>query len=412
MKALEGITVVELARLFPGPFAGRVLADFGARVIKVEEPFRGDYSREAPPHYAEDFSVYFTNLNRNKQSVTVDLHNPKGRAVLHRLLSHADVVLESFRPGWMDAQGFGYETLRTRFPGLIYCSVSGFGHDGPYRNQPGHDLNVVGLTGFMRAGGRDPEVLPVQVGDMAGAWAAIGGILIALVARSRTGKGQFVDASMYDAAVSWTTVLMSEVYHQMFAGAPEGDEVGRMAVPFGRSPRYAVYQTHDGRYVTVSLLETRYWQAFCEVTNRLDLLNPNETGADRLSDHGDYRDLWATELNELFASKTQSAWMDLLGDRNIPCFPVYTLREAMEDPQYRHRALSRSVDVAGLGAVPQPGMPFGLSDTPGRIESPPPRLGEHTLAVLGEVGYGEAELNELLGQSIITDGRRPSNQGQ
>jgi crotonobetainyl-CoA:carnitine CoA-transferase CaiB-like acyl-CoA transferase len=176
-------------------------------------------------------------------------------------------------------------------------------------------------------------------------------------------------------------------------------------VPFGRSPRYAVYETRDNRYVSVSLLEARYWRSFCEAAERPDLLNPDETGADRLSDHGTWREYWAYELEALFRSMTQAEWLARLADRNIPCFPIHTLRDAVDDPQYRHRELLREVEIAGVGAVPQPGMPFALSETPGRILSPPPRLGQHSAEILAEIGYQPAEVNDLLSQSIVTDGR-------
>lgn len=398
---LAGLRVLELARLLPGPLAGRILADFGADVIKVEQPGRGDYSRSAPPFH-DGMGIYFANVNRNKRSLALDITTPEGREVLLTLLQDADMLVESFRPGWMAEHALDYPQLASRFPGLIYCSVTGFGHSGPYRHWPGHDLGVVGMTGLMQLHGDRPELPPVQAADLAATWAAVSGLMMALWTRRESGHGQFVDVAMFDALNAWLPVSSVETYRKRYAAEPwdAGPDVGELAAPFGGSPRYRAYQTADGRWLTVALLEQSFWRRFCHHVGRSDLIDPLETEQDRLGSHPRHYRHWQEALEQIFASKPRDVWMEELSAIGVPCCPVYRMGEMLQDPQFQARQLLREIPTAD-GVQLTPGLPFALSETPGSIRLRAPRLGEHSTAVLQEAGIGQGCVERLVKAGVV-----------
>ena len=256
-QPLSGIRILDLSRLIPGAYASQMLADFGAEVIKVEEPGSGDYGRFMPPYGAGGMSLFFTTINRNKRSITLNLKTEEGRAIFLRLVRDADVVLESFRPGVMERLGLGHERLREVQPGIIYCVISGYGQDGPYRLRAGHDLNYAGYAGLLhynRGPNGEPAMPPTQLGDLAGgSFLAVVGILAAVVGRTQTGEGRKIDVSMTEGVMSLLPLVASAYLNTGKAPRP-----GHSALD-GGLPCYNIYETKDGRHVTLAALEPKFW---------------------------------------------------------------------------------------------------------------------------------------------------------
>ena len=376
IAALEGIRILDLTRLLPGPYATQLLADLGADVIKVEEPTRGDYTREYPLRIGE-FGAHFALLNRNKRSVALNLKDPAGRDALLKLCETADVLMESFRPGVMDRLGVGWEQVHARNPRLVYCAISGYGQDGPYRKRPGHDLNYCSLAGAMGLSGPpegDPALQGCQLADVGGgALMSIMGVLAALIARERTGEGQFVDVSMLDGTASLLTYAFAEQFAATAGGLP-GPARGIARLHGGR-PGYGIYRCRDGGYVALGALEPKFWRRFCELVERPDLV---ERIAPRTRDEiAALRD----ELIAIFATRDRDAWCALMADDDVCLTAVSTMAEAVADPQLRARGMIQELD-----GMPQLGFPVKLSATPATLRHRPPHLGEHTEEVLEEIG--------------------------
>ena len=370
--ALDGLRVLDLTRLLPGPFCTMLLGDLGADVVKVEEPSGGDPARSSP---------LFGQVNRNKRSLTLDLKSSEGHALFMRLVDSADVVVEGFRPGVMARLGLSYELLAQRNPRLIYASLSGFGQSGPYRDRPGHDLNYLALAGAVGYNvGRDGQPVPmaVQVADLgAGSFAAIA-ILAAVVSRQQTGRGQSVDVSLFASAISWLPTLIAPLFASG-QSVPPGEPV--LA---GGLPQYAVYRTSDGRFVTLGALEPKFFANFLDRVGRPELALLR----DRTALH--------SELEAIFCSRTLAEWVACL-DGVDTCFaPVNTLEEALEDPQAAALGL-----FASVGGVPQLAPPFDFSATPATLRRPPPALGEHTREVLGGLGLADQEIGLLRARNVI-----------
>ncbi len=341
MSALEGITVLDLTRLLPGAFATQWLADFGAEVIKVEQPGAGDYARSAFPEVFE-----FT--NRGKKSVEIDLKDAKNREKMMRLAARADVLIEGFRPGVMERLGFGYEALRAVNPRLIYASLTGYGRQGEFAHLAGHDINYLALSGVLDLiGAKDgpPVLAGIQIADLAGgSMQAVIGILLALEARHRTGRGQRVDVSMFDGSAALMAVPLS-VWRA--AGQPprRGDD------PLsGRYACYQIYAAAGGSYLAVGALEPKFWSNLCRELGREDFIADQYAGQARQSEI-------KRALAEKFAAATAEEWFARLGGKDCCVAPVRNLKDAV-----RH-----------YPAAPIP----ALSDTPGRSQTRPPALGEH-----------------------------------
>jgi len=380
--ALDGLRVLDLTRLLPGPFCTMLLADLGADVIKVEEPRGGD-----PARGAAGVGPLFLLINRNKRSITLDLKTQPGRDLLLQLVERADILVESFRPGVMDRLNLGYPTLKERNPGLIYASLSGFGQTGPYRDRPGHDLNYLALAGVVGYNvGRDRQPVPmaVQVADLgAGSLAAVA-ILAAVVARQQTGRGQAVDVSLFASAITWLPTLIAPLFGNGRALAPgEPTLAGGLA-------QYDVYQTADGRWVTLGALEPKFLLNFLERVGRADLAATRD------------RDKLREELRAIFASRSFVDWTDCLADVDTCFGPVNTLEETLDDPQVQALNLFTSVTHPRFGELRQISPPFDFSDTPASVRTPPPELGEHTDSILSEVlGLTAAQLAELRQAAVI-----------
>ncbi len=388
--ALHGVRILDLTRLFPGPFCTLILADFGADVVKVEEPAGGDYMRGLPPLQGED-SAYFLAVNRNKRSLTLNLRAPAGREVLRRLVQDADVLVEGFRPGVMAAMELDYAALRPLNPRLVYASLSGYGQTGPLRDRASHDVNYLARSGFLGLTGPAdgaPALPGIPVADAIGALWAATGILLALLARERTGAGQYLDLAMADGV----TALMGLPLAAMQAtGRPPARGADHLT---GGLARYQVYETADGRFFSVGALEPKFWQRFCQAVGRPDLLDAI------LADESGQPEVIA-ELRQLFRTRTRDEWAALLDAADACCEPVLSLDELARDPQIVARELLTTLTRPDAGPLTQVRTPLRLSHTPDQVRTPPPRLGEHTDAILREAGYDDAAIADLRAQGVI-----------
>jgi crotonobetainyl-CoA:carnitine CoA-transferase CaiB-like acyl-CoA transferase len=382
---LDGTTVLDLTRLLPGNYGTLLLSDLGADVVKVEEPGRGDYIRWTPPLVDGESAIHRA-LNRGKRSITLNLKSPEGAEVLGRLAGDADAIVESFRPGVMDRLGVGYEALRARNGRLVYCAITGYGQDGPYRDRVGHDINYIGLAGLLHATGQPdgPPVLPaVQVGDFGGGMAAAVGTLAALFEAARTGKGRLVDISMLDVVTSWLGVVMS-----WYLGTGEVPPRGGMSLSGGLAC-YRVYRTGDGRYLAVGALEPQFWRALCETLELPELVDVQYAP--------DRQEEMAVRLQEVIGRRSRDEWVATLAGIDACVGPVNDVAEAAADPHVRYRAL-----VAEVGGVPAgPGPAIKLSDADRGPLSPAPGLGEHTDEVLAATGLAASEIDGLRTRGVV-----------
>lgn len=381
---LDGIRVLDLTRLLPGPFCSMVLADMGADVVKVEEPGRGDYMRWYPP-LRDGQSVVFNTVNRNKRSITLNLKSTAGRELFLKLASRADVLIEGNRPGVMDRLGLGWDALCAANPKLVLCSITGFGQTGPWAMRAGHDLNYMAIAGALALNaepGRDPHPLGVQVADIgAGAQGAATAILGALLDVARGGEGRHLDVSMTDGAFAWLGTPLAVAYEEGVVPRPGGLRLT------GLYACYRVYRCADGRYYSVGALEPKFWQELCDALGRPDLVDRQyEEEEDQLEVH--------REMEQVFATKTRAEWEAVLGGRDVCAEPVLALDEVLDHPHVRARGLAT---VRPTGLELSPAVPLGE----GWRRLDPPGLGEHTAAVLAEVGVGEAELARLRDEGAV-----------
>lgn len=374
MQALQSIRVLDLTRLLPGPFCTMVLADFGAEVIKIEDPNLGDYARYYEPKIDED-SVIFHSLNRNKKSICLDLKSIEGKAAFLKLVKEADIVVESFRPGVMKRLGLDYETLKKVNPRLIYCAITGYGQTGPLRDKAGHDLNFIsyaGLLDLMGEKGSRPIIPSAHIGDIGGgSYPALVGILLALFARTSTGRGQFIDISMLDNTLSWmqTTLPIVLMANKTINRAEH--------MLFGGLACYEVYQTKDLQWLSVAALEPRFWINFCQGINRVDLIEYQRAKAEK-------QDWLKAQIQETLSQKTLNQWVEIFEKLEACVSPVLSLEEAAELPHVQTRGIIESLSNHGR-TLSQIGIPIKLSDTPGQITSSAPKLGEHTNEILKDI---------------------------
>ncbi len=384
--ALDGTRVLDLSRMLPGPYCSMMLADLGAEVIKIEEPTIGDPTRRSPP-MVDGRSAPFAQVNRNKKSIAIDLKQPDGREVFLKLAATADVVLEQFRPGVVDRLGINYAAVAEVNPRIVYCSLTGFGQDGPHRERSGHDLNYLALSGVLGLTTDEhgkPVIPGVQIADLAGGMIAGFAILAALLARERTGAGQYVDVSMFDVMVSMLPIPAA--HH--FAGATI--PVGGKYVLSGAYPFYNVYETGDGKFMTLGALEPKFWANFCHKVGREDL-------AARQFDAGERRENLFEEVRKIFRSRSQADWIDLMLDADCCCEPVLSMSEAFEHAQTKARQMLRK----SSSITDQLGFSYKLSETPPREESPAPALGEHTAELLAALGITAEERDRLIEAGVI-----------
>jgi crotonobetainyl-CoA:carnitine CoA-transferase CaiB-like acyl-CoA transferase len=389
-SALAGIRVLDFTHALAGPYCTLLLADFGASVFKVEGVTGGDMGRGWGPPFAGEQSSFFMGLNRGKQGIAIDLKRPEGLDLCLRLMDRMDVLIENFRPGTMDRLGLGYSDAAARNPGLVYCSISGYGQQGPLRDAAAMDLIIECSSGFLSITGTEAgETVRsgYAVADVnAGMFASIG-ILMALRARERTGRGQYVDVSMLDSMIS----AMSSNY-MTFLGS--GKVPGPMGNAFLTVVPYAVFEARDGRF-SIAVGSEKLWSQFCQAIERGDLeAHPDfATNARRVENRHALHGI----LNAVFRGSGVSEWMDRLGAAGIPCSPVLNLAEVVAHPQAAAREMFPTV-----GSHRVTGPPLKLSETPARIQAGAPRLGEHTVCVLADVlGLDAGAIEDLRLAGII-----------
>ena len=393
-QLLTGLRVLDLSRLLPGPYCTMLLADQGADVIKIEDLAGGDYARFTEP-FVGGTSVIFEMLNRGKRSIALNLKTDAGHGIFLRLAQDADVILESFRPGTMDRLGIGYQDVRAVNPRIVYCSLSGYGQSGPRRDRAGHDINYTALAGLLGlnrcppappkfGGPGGPPVIPgVQVADLSGGLFAVVGILAALWTRERTGQGRYVDVSMFDGVTSWLVMAAAPMFAGQEVPAPGGGFLT------GGLPCYNVYETADGRYMSLGALEPKFWENFCHAVGREDLLGSGyDPGA-------------IDDVRAIFRRRTQAEWTDLFSAADACCEPVLNLDEALSDPQTLARRMVVENTHPKAGPLRQLGAPVKFSDADADIGGPAPALGEHTPAILAELGYTADEIATLREQGVI-----------
>ncbi len=392
---LEGVRVLDLTRLLPGPMCSLHLADMGADVIKIEDPGLGDYARWMGPMKGEE-SGFFQALNRNKRGLSLDLKQAAGVELFLELARDADVVIESFRPGVVDRLGIGYDAVRAVNPGIVYCAISGYGQSGPWRERAGHDINYCATAGILEqsgARGGPPAPGNFQIADLAGgALSAAMAISAALVGAARRGEGRYLDVSMTDCAMAHN--LLPLVAHDAEGQSrPRGGDFLS-----GELPCYAVYETADGRHMALGALEEKFWRRFCEQLGRPDL-------ALLYAAAGDEREAVRHELEVIFRSRSQAEWVELFADTDCCLTPVLSIGEALVCEQISARGLYRpqppSKGQPQTGEIAQFAFPVQMSDAEFAVRRPAPARGQHNHELLAELGCDAARIEQLAADGVI-----------
>jgi crotonobetainyl-CoA:carnitine CoA-transferase CaiB-like acyl-CoA transferase len=374
-----------------------MLADMGAQVIKIEPPPHGDDTRLWGPPFVGDVATYFHSINRGKKSLGLNLKTDDGKRILWQLIERADVLLENFRPGVLSDLGFGYDAVTRRNPRLIYCSVSGFGQTGPYRGRPGYDVVAQGEGGLMDLTGY-PDQPPAKVGtsisDIVTGMYAFQGILLALLARQRSSKGQLIDVSLLDSTVSMLT-------YQSLMYLTTGKAPGRMGTRHPSIVPYECFEVKDG-FVNIGVTNQKQWTAFCRVLGLPELATDPRfaTMKERLAHYDALKEL----VMPLLLAMTREQAIATMSQADIPVGPVNTLAETLEDPQVRAREMIQELTHPEYGPIKQLGIPIKLSDTPGIVEGPPPLFGEHNHEILTMLGYSEEQIGECRKTGVVTEG--------
>ncbi|GMR10105.1 MAG: CaiB/BaiF CoA-transferase family protein [Anaerolineae bacterium] len=394
-KALEGIRVVDLSRVLAGPYCTMMLGDLGAEVIKVEQPGSGDGARQWGPPWVGDESAYFLSANRNKKSMTLNLKHTLGQRLVRELIASADVLVENFRPGTTAKLGLDYETLAGELPSLIYCSITGYGQNGPYRERSGYDFMIQAQGGLLSITGPEggpPSKVGVAIVDITAGLYASSAILAALFHRKQTGEGQHIDIALFDAQVAW----LANVAHSYFAtGAPPQ----RYGNAHANIVPYETFPTSDG-LLAVAVGTDAQFERLCTAVGREDLgEDPRyRTNADRV----EYRGTLVPELQRVFRQRTAGEWIELLLEHRVPVAPVNDIPTVLNDPQVLAREMVQEVEHSSLGTIQQLGPVPKMSRTPARVRKAPPTLGEDTESLLlNELGCTPTDIENLRAQAVI-----------
>jgi len=380
MRALEGVKVLDLSRLFPGPYCSMILADLGADVLRIED------------RRYEGEGTGMPSVMRNKRHMTLNLKHPKGQEIFYRLAREADVVLEGFRPGVTQRLGIDYDCIKRMNEKLIYCSITGYGQDGPYRHMVGHDINYLSFGGVLDLTGepgRKPTIPPIQVADMAagGMYAALG-VMAALIARQKSGRGQYIDISMLDGIIAMLPFPVGLLW-ELGEVPQRGD-----TLLSGRYPCYNVYETKDGEYISLGALEARFWAVLCQKLGRDDFIAYQY-------DEGEKRSEIFNFLHQTFKGKTRDEWMEELKDLDVCIGKVLHLDEALRDPQVVQRKMVIEFIDEKKGKMRFLSSPIRLSETPPEMRRAPADFGEHTEEVLKDLGFGQAEIEEMKKEGVV-----------
>lgn len=384
---LTGIRVLDLSRLLPGPYCTMLLADLGADVVKVEEPGRGDYMRDLIPGI-------FQAVNRNKRSIVLDFKQSDTQNVVQKLAETTDIFVESFRPGVAERLGLGYSRMKEINPGIIYCSISGYGQQGPYRDRPGHDINYLGLAGVLSVPGeinKKPARPGLPIADLSSGLFAALSILSAFIAKERNGKGQYIDVAMIDILVSWMSVRAGDFLL--------GGRLPKRPTEMSHlSPSNAVFLAKDKKGISIGALEDVFWKKLCKVL-QIDHLFQNDDFSSNSKRVKRSRKIY-TILRKAFAQKDRDEWIRLLDQAGVPCGPVYFYDETFEDLHIRNRELFFDMPYRGR-KLKQVRFPAIFSDLRPKVYLPPPEVGEHTKEVLREAGFSSANIKHLGEQGVF-----------
>jgi crotonobetainyl-CoA:carnitine CoA-transferase CaiB-like acyl-CoA transferase len=395
-QVLEGIKILDLTRYLAGPYCSMILGDLGAEVVKIERPKTGDGSRQWGPPFIHGESAYFLSVNRNKKSVTINLRTKEGCEIVRKMASTYDVLIENYRPGIVQKLGLDYETLSKINPQLIYCSISGFGQTGPYREKPSYDIVGQAMGGLMSLTGeenRPPVKIGVAISDIFAGMYAVIGILSALIARKKTGKGQLIDVSLLDG-------LVSILSHQAGNYLVSGIDPKRLGSAHPTIAPYQAFQASDS-YFVIAVGNDALWQRFCQGVNLPELVTDSRfaTNPDRVKNRAELTQL----LNAHFQKKTVEEWLSLIENAGVPCGPVLRLSEVFNDPQVLHRKMVEELEHPSAGHIRVVGTPLKLSTTPASIRTSPPILGEHTVDILQSLGYTPSEIAEFIKLDVIQE---------
>jgi len=394
-QPLEGIKILDFTRVLAGPFASMILGDLGAEVIKVE-PLAGDESRSWPPILEKGESGYFMILNRNKKSITLNLKDQRAKEIVYKLAPKVDVIIENFTPGVVERLGIDYKTLSQDHPGLIYCSISGFGQYGPYRDKKAYDPIIQGMTGLMSITGergRSPVKVGIPITDLVAAIYAVTAIQAAYIHKSKNGKGQYIDIALYDSMLSLLTIMSMEYFT---AGkAPERwglDHIHRVPA--------RAFEARDGQYIQVAATNEVMYPKFCKLLGVEELINDPrfDTNAKRVENRDEIMPIFENKIRK----KTRDEWLRIFEKANLPCGPILALNEVFSDINVKEREMLFTLEHPVEGEIKQLGFPYKLFDTPAKVKLRPPSLGEHNEEVLkGWLNYSNQDIARFKADKVI-----------